>query len=34
MKGQRAIIRIAKKLLNRVRYVLRNNQPYVASVVE
>jgi transposase len=34
MSGQKAIIRIARKLLNRVRYVLRNNEPYVMAVVE
>lgn len=28
MKGQRAIIRIAKKLLSRIRYVWKNQQPY------
>jgi transposase len=33
MTGQKAIIRIARKLLNRIRYVLKNNQPYVAAVV-
>lgn len=34
MKGKKAIIRIAKKLLNRIRYVLKNNQPYVTAVLE
>lgn len=34
MSGQKAIIRIAKKLLNRIRYVLKNNKPYVTAVVE
>jgi len=34
MISQKAIIRIAKKLMNRVRYVLMNNKPYVMSVVE
>ncbi len=28
MKGQHAIIRIAKKLLSRIRYVWKNQQPY------
>ncbi len=34
MSGQKAIIRIARKLLNRIRYVLKNNQPYVTAVIE
>jgi len=34
MKKQEAIIRIARKLLNRVRYVWKNQQPYVCMVVE
>lgn len=34
MKGQEAIIRIAKKLLSRIRYVLINRQPYVTGVVK
>ena len=34
MSGQKAIIRIARKLLNRIFYVLRNNEPYVMAVVE
>ena len=34
MIGQKAIIHIAKKLLNRTRYVLKNNQPYVLAVIE
>lgn len=34
MSGQKAIIRIAKKLLNRIRYVIKNNKPYVSLVVE
>jgi transposase len=34
MSGQKAIIRIARKLLNRVRYVLMNNDPYAMAVVE
>jgi transposase len=32
MEPNKAIIRIARKLLNRIRYVLKNNQPYVCSV--
>jgi len=34
MLGKKAIIRISKKLLNRIRYVWSNNQPYVISVVK
>lgn len=34
MKKQEAIIRIARKLLNRVRYVWKNQQKYVMAVVE
>jgi len=34
MKGQNAIIRIARKLLNRIRYVLKNNQEYLMAVIE
>lgn len=34
MKPGKAIIRIAKKLINRVRYVLKNQTPYVKAVVE
>lgn len=34
MKKQEAIIRIAKKLLSRINYVLKNNQPYVKAVVK
>ena len=33
-KKQDAIIRIAKKLLNRVRFVWKNQKPYVSSVIE
>jgi len=33
MKKQNAIIRIAKKLTNRIRYVWLHNKPYVPSVV-
>jgi len=31
---QRAIIRITKKLVNRMRYVWKNQQPYIIAVVE
>ena len=34
MSGQRAIIRISKKLLSRIRCVWSNQQPYVFSVVK
>lgn len=34
MDANDAIIRISKKLVNRIRYVLKNNQPYVHSVVK
>jgi transposase len=34
MNAQRAIIKITKKLLNRIRYVLKNNKPYVIAVVK
>lgn len=34
MSKQQAIIRIAKKLLNRIRYVLKNQHPYVISVMQ
>lgn len=34
MEPNKAIIRIARKLLNRIRFVLVNNQPYVCSVVK
>lgn len=34
MCGQKAIIRIARKLLNRIRYVLKNNQYYAIAVVK
>ena len=33
MKKQKAIIKIAKKLLNRIRYVWKNNQSYEIAVV-
>lgn len=34
MDSRKAIIRMAKKLLSRIRYVWMNKQPYVLSVVE
>ena len=34
MEPNKAIVRIAKKLLNRIRYVLKNKQPYVCAVVK
>ena len=34
MKKQDAIIRIAKKLLNRIRYVWKNQTYYVPAVIE
>ncbi len=34
MPGKKAIIRISKKLLNRIRYVWSNQEPYIYSVVE
>jgi transposase len=34
MEAQKAIIRIAKKLVNRIMYVLKNQQPYVHAVVK
>jgi len=34
MKAQKAIIRISKKLLNRMRYVLKNQKKYVFAVVK
>lgn len=33
MEPNESIIRIAKKLLNRIRYVLKNEQTYVSSIV-
>lgn len=33
MPKNRAIVRVARKLLNRIRYVLRNQQPYEIGVV-
>lgn len=34
MEAQKAIIRIAKKLVSRILFVLKNKQPYVHSVVK
>ncbi|MFH2003560.1 MAG: IS110 family transposase, partial [Bacteroidota bacterium] len=34
MPKNKAIIRIARKLLNRIRFVLKNQQPYVMAVVQ
>jgi len=34
MPRNQAIVRIARKLLNRIRYVLKNEQPYVEAVLE
>jgi transposase len=34
MEPNQAIVRIAKKLISRIRYVLKNKQPYVCSVVK
>ncbi len=34
MDSKKAIIRIAKKLLSRIRYVLKNKQPYVFGVIK
>jgi len=33
MKGQKAIIKVTRKLLSRIRYVLLNQQPYVNGVI-
>jgi transposase len=34
MESNKAIIRIARKLASRINFVLKNNQPYVYSVVK
>ena len=34
MEPNKSIIRIARKLVSRIRFVLKNNQPYVCSVVK
>ena len=31
-KGHKVIIKVARKLLNRIRYVMKNRQPYVTGV--
>jgi len=33
MSPNEAIVRIAKKVLNRIRYVLKNEQEYVTAIV-
>jgi transposase len=34
MEPNKAIIRIARKVTSRIRFVLKNNQPYVYAVVK
>ena len=34
MEPNKAIVRVAKKLLSRIRYVLKNKKPYVCSIVK
>jgi transposase len=34
LKKNNAIIHIARKLLNRIRFILKNRQPYVVAIVE
>ena len=34
MRKTRAIVKIARKLLNRIRYVLKNQAEYVPAVIE
>lgn len=34
LTAQEAIIKVARKLLNRIRYVMRNKQPYEIGIVE
>jgi transposase len=34
MPKNKAIVRIARKLLNRIRFVLKNQQPYQACIVQ
>jgi transposase len=31
-KGHKVIVKVARKLLNRIRYVMKNRQPYVKGV--
>jgi hypothetical protein len=33
MRKTMAIVKIARKLLNRIRFVLKNHKPYVPAVV-
>jgi transposase len=33
-KGQKVIIKVARKLLNRIRYVMKNRKPYIMGVIE
>ena len=32
INGKKAIIKVARKLLNRVRFVLKNKEPYVLGI--
>ena len=32
INGKKAIIKVSRKLLNRVRYVLKNKQPYELGI--
>ena len=34
MRKTKAIIKIARKLLNRIRYVLKNQAEYITGVIE
>lgn len=34
MKGQKAIIKVARKLLSRIRYVLMNQKEYMMGIIE
>lgn len=34
MHHNKAIIKIARKMLNRIRYVLRNQKPYISSILQ
>ena len=34
MKGQKAIIKVTRKLLSRIRYVLMNQKEYVLGIIE
>jgi hypothetical protein len=33
MNGNKAIVKVVRKLLNRITYVMRNQQPYMLGVV-